>query len=294
MNTVRSRFLRPSVLALLPTGLWAADKFHPVAAVLDPAAGGVGLPWDSDVAAVAAAAEYGASEGIGPDWDDTEKPVWDQVGNTPCGWDYGAPPNPPDVGTDHHRWRFGWMPELARHAADDGPLIATAPDGAEVRRWQLGRGVVLSTVSLGDRLAVIVLRAGSTPEVLALHPVTDEVTVLLPLRRSTSRASAGPWCPARSKPTPMSASARWSRLSFCPGQLSDVRATLDGDWPDTNLEWNFRWTGRAGLVLRRRVRLFDEIGRTAYPELAVRDLGLTMEFKRVPPAEDAVGGVLDV
>ncbi len=73
-----------------------------------------------------------------------------------------------------------------------------------------------------------------------------------------------------------------------------VRGRLVGRWPDTQLEWTFGHTSRPGLVLRRRVELFDEVGRKAYPEYA--DIGLMEDLTtdRIPPAEQARDGVLDI
>ncbi|WP_432505684.1 hypothetical protein [Kineococcus arenarius] len=82
------------------------------------------------------------------------------------------------------------------------------------------------------------------------------------------------------------------------GHTLDGRDVLDarllGQWPRVRLEWTFGHTSRPGLVLRRRVELFDEVGRTAYPEYA--DVALTedLDTGRIPPAGRARNGVLDM
>lgn len=49
------------------------------------------------------------------------------------------------------------------------------------------------------------------------------------------------------------------------GGMTEVTTRLYGQWPHTHLEWTFRWTQRPGLTLRRRVPLYDELGRLAHP-----------------------------
>jgi hypothetical protein len=73
-----------------------------------------------------------------------------------------------------------------------------------------------------------------------------------------------------------------------------VEGRLLGEWPDARLEWTFGHSSRPGLILRRRVDLFDEVGRTVYPEYA--DVGLMedLDTDRIPPAERARDGVLDM
>ncbi|WP_380176148.1 hypothetical protein ACFEMC_10650 [Kineococcus sp. DHX-1] len=73
-----------------------------------------------------------------------------------------------------------------------------------------------------------------------------------------------------------------------------VEGRLLGEWPDARLEWTFGHTSRPGLILRRRVDLFDEVGRIEYPEYA--DVGLMEDLStdRIPPAERARDGVLDM
>jgi hypothetical protein len=73
-----------------------------------------------------------------------------------------------------------------------------------------------------------------------------------------------------------------------------VEGRLLGEWPDAHLEWRFGHSSRPGLVLRRRVELFDEVGRIEYPEYA--DVGLMEDLStdRIPSAEQARDGVLDM
>ncbi|WP_337061775.1 hypothetical protein [Kineococcus sp. G2] len=73
-----------------------------------------------------------------------------------------------------------------------------------------------------------------------------------------------------------------------------VDARLLGQWPRVRLEWTFGHTSRPGLVLRRRVELFDEVGRKAYPEYADVALMEDLDTGRIPPADQAQDGVLDM
>ncbi len=78
------------------------------------------------------------------------------------------------------------------------------------------------------------------------------------------------------------------------GGLTDATTTLDGPWPDTHLQWTFRWAARPGLILRRRVRLYDELGRPAPLEYAAIHLMEDLETGAVPPSSEACDGILDI
>lgn len=73
-----------------------------------------------------------------------------------------------------------------------------------------------------------------------------------------------------------------------------VEGRLLGQWPVARLEWTFGHSSRPGLVLRRRVELFDEVGRIEYPEYADVALMEDLDTDRIPPAERAREGVLDM
>lgn len=93
-----------------------------------------------------------------------------------------------------------------------------------------------------------------------------------------------------------SMSAHW--LGSTGGHTLDGRDVVEGrllgQWPDARLEWTFGHTSRPGLVLRRRVELFDEVGRKTYPEYV--DVGLMedLDTDRIPPAGQARDGVLEM
>jgi len=76
--------------------------------------------------------------------------------------------------------------------------------------------------------------------------------------------------------------------------MSDTRTTLHGEWPDTCLEWTFAIERYPGLRLRRRVPLFDELGRIVPPELAAIHLMEDIDTCVLPPASEARDGILDV
>lgn len=255
--------------------------------------GWVHLPWDTEVPDELTVAEHAVTEDV--------EPTIDPFLHRHISWLRSPPRTPPVITTDRHGWRVGWVPEDARRGRTRRLLRATAhaSGGEEVRRWHLGRGEVLGTVSLGDRLAVTVDRSGGGSEVLALNPASDQVTVLLgPDAVDTTDLG---WALV---PRPVEADSYAAQFradmdhldSYGTGStgLSDSRAALVGDWPDTQLEWTFRWTGRPGLILRRQVPLFDELGRIAEPPFATDSLMEMVMTAAAPPAEDAINGVLDL
>ena len=69
---------------------------------------------------------------------------------------------------------------------------------------------------------------------------------------------------------------------------------LDGQWPDTHLEWTFQWTQRLGLTLRRRIPLYDELGRLAPADDADIHLIDRLQTGAIPPASAAHNGILDI
>jgi hypothetical protein len=75
--------------------------------------------------------------------------------------------------------------------------------------------------------------------------------------------------------------------------LRDGQARLVGSWPDTELEWTFALATRPGLRLRRRVPLYDELGRVSEPEHASIHLMEDLDTGGVPSAAEARDGDLD-
>ncbi|MEO7130506.1 MAG: hypothetical protein ABIZ07_03915, partial [Dermatophilaceae bacterium] len=76
--------------------------------------------------------------------------------------------------------------------------------------------------------------------------------------------------------------------------VSHARTRLSGQWPDTCLEWTFSYQRYPGLVLRRRVPLFDELGRAVNHETAVIHLIEDLDTGALPPASAAHDGILDI
>ena len=78
-------------------------------------------------------------------------------------------------------------------------------------------------------------------------------------------------------------------------ERSDGRARLVGDWPDSCIEITFDWARLPGWRLRRRVRLFDELGRSTPPEYSDTHLFEDLASGGVPdrPA-DRADCILDV
>lgn len=250
----------------------------------------VQLPWDAEVPHELSVAEHGVPEG--------SEPVPDSLAYRHFTRHRGAPRTTPRVTTDEHGWQLGWVQEDPRRGLSRRPLVATAhtADGEEVRRWDLGQGTALGTVSLGDRLAVTVARDGGGSEVLVLDPATSEVTTLLATDTVDTTGLGWPLVPRPVEADSYAEQVRAHNDHMDPSedQNSDARATLLGHWPDTALQWTFRLTSRPGLLLRRRVPLFDDLGRVAEPVHAAIHLLETVQSGGVPPAEDAVDGVLDL
>ena len=85
-------------------------------------------------------------------------------------------------------------------------------------------------------------------------------------------------CPARPK---------------CPGRGTEVRVG-SGGWPNMRLVITFRHARRPGLLLRRTLELFDEAGGPVSHTYADIHLMEDLDTGGIPPAEEAVDGVLDV
>ncbi|MEV6348141.1 hypothetical protein [Actinoplanes sp. NPDC051851] len=71
-------------------------------------------------------------------------------------------------------------------------------------------------------------------------------------------------------------------------------ASLSGDWPATELVLSFDHDDYPGLRLRRRLSIFDELGRPSISEFADIHLMEDIDTDALPPAAGAVGGVLEV
>lgn len=75
--------------------------------------------------------------------------------------------------------------------------------------------------------------------------------------------------------------------------VSDVEVDLIGQWPDTYLQLMLRHEYYPDVVLRRRIRLFDEFGLPASNDGATEDLEEDLLAGGVPPAAWARNGILD-
>lgn len=76
--------------------------------------------------------------------------------------------------------------------------------------------------------------------------------------------------------------------------LSAPSVSVEGDWPDSHVVVTFKHTSRPDLVLRRQLRIFDDEGYPVEHEYASIHLMEDLDTYHVPPAEDAVNGVLDI
>lgn len=240
----------------------------------------------------------GVHDGEEPDWGTRLDLTWDRVGRRS---QYRHETRPPSdaVRTDRHLWCTGVLQPTPAAHRDRYQLLATAhtASGAEVQRWDLGPGPeVLSTVSLGARLAVTVARPGGASEVLALDPDTEQARVLLGPDTVDITDLGWPMVtqPVHADSYVTQVRSQWSRLGPGAGQMNDERTRLLGQWPDTQLEWTCSWTTRPGLVLRRQIDLFDQLGRIEHPNDATLDLWETVKSGLIPPAQDAVNGYLDL
>ena len=69
---------------------------------------------------------------------------------------------------------------------------------------------------------------------------------------------------------------------------------MSGNGPSTQLEWTFAFEGYPGVRLRRRVPLFDELGRVTEPDYAAIHLMEDLDTLALPPAGAARDGILDI
>lgn len=203
------------------------------------------------------------------------------------------------------QWTCGWTQEPSEQPTPQPTVIAVAASGddREVQRYDLGPGGVTATAAGADgALLVAVGRRGWGPhgtadapvEVLRLSP-TGERGVLLPAESVDISGHRWPLVP---RPPEADSYVRqildsWGELGLAP-VLSAARLRLVGEWPGTQLECSFDVPSRPGLRLRRRIPLFDELGRTADPRHAGTHRLETVETGGLPPSSAAVDGVLDV
>lgn len=99
------------------------------------------LPWEAELPWEITATGRDVEVVDQPVWQPEEVLGWDGAGNLRYFSSYQPPPRVSDVSTDNHRWVLGWTMD-PRHKRDHVELVGSARtrDGAEVARWDLGRG----------------------------------------------------------------------------------------------------------------------------------------------------------
>lgn len=199
------------------------------------------------------------------------------------------------------RWRLGrtWESTPEDHAPYL-PVIATAHDDAGnlVRRFELGPGEVVTARAIADDTAVgvAVARRGPTypAEVLLLRPHENRITTLLDVDAVEITDRCWPLVRRPIEADSYAAQVLASNSSiheYWHGDdgvqplvegMSEVTTRLDGQWPHTHLEWTFRWNQRPGVLIRRRVPLYDELGRPSPPRSADISLMEALHTRSMP------------
>jgi hypothetical protein len=208
-------------------------------------------------------------------------------------------------------WRAGWN---ARSGSFVRRSIATGEDPAsgEVRhRVELGPGAVRSLAGTPDSLFVAAGRPdpahGLHPSetapgaVLAVDPADGRVRELLAADSvDVSAHLRPPGDPPADADSYVRYWARYwgdvdGRVAPVTGRMRNGRVEVTGAWPETALEITFDWAPLPGWRLRRRLPLFDELGRPTPPEYSDVHLGEDLATGKIPPVPPgAAGGVLDL
>lgn len=243
------------------------------------------LPWDAPVPEQLTIAEHAAP--LAPER------RWDDGGRLDSPWhDEDATP----VVVHGLSWRAGWdcgSPPWARTAL----VTAHAADGTPVGRWALGTGRVSALVACGDGVALAVARPrGSAPdagpiEVLTLDPADRRPRTVLAQQLDIS-AQVPLVRPIDADSYLAAMLARYPVPDL--SGIADAHSRLIGQWPETRMEWTFTHPSRPGLVLRRRLALFDGLGRLAEPEYCDVHLMEDLDTGALPPADRARGGILEI
>jgi hypothetical protein len=220
-----------------------------------------------------------------------------------------------DAASGEWSWWVGWPAGQRSAQGNRRQVVATAARvGGDGRHFALGAGVVYAVAQVeGDGLAVAVARGPFTGphcdaqvDLLRLDAGSGSVTVLAPAgsidvttlcRPTVARPLEAGSYEARVLASYGDLDAAWvgpDRTRPLAVGMSAARARLVGLWPSTQLERTFAFDGRPGLRLRRLVPLYDELGRIAEPEFTDIHLMEDLETGALPPASEAVDGVLDI
>jgi hypothetical protein len=197
------------------------------------------------------------------------------------------------------RWELGWDLPGGRPP----PCVASGhdlADGTERLRVSLGHGTVLAALGTPDRLFVALGEPGAASALLAVDPVSGEITEVL----AADALDVAKHCRVLGPPPAdlRSYANYWLRywavgdglVEPLVENMTNARAELVGDWPSTRIEVTFDWASYPGIRLRRRLPLFDELGRHTPPELSRLHLAEDLVSGGPPAASAQVGGVLDV
>jgi hypothetical protein len=208
-------------------------------------------------------------------------------------------------------WRAGWDGQSGSFVRRS---VATGhePGNGEIRhRVELGPGAVRALCGSEESLFVTVCRSGAgsglfpfetaPAAVLAVDPADGRVRELIGADTVDISAHLRP----QGDPPPDVESyvrywARYwgdddGRVAPMTERMRNARVEVTGTWPDTALEITFDWTPLPGWRVRRRLRLFDELGRPTPPEYSDVHLGEDLATGKIPPVPPgAAGGVLDL
>ena len=84
-----------------------------------------------------------------------------------------------------------------------------------------------------------------------------------------------------------------ARLAPLSDGLTNPSVTIEGDWPDTVVVIAFEHRRRPGLLLRRKLPIFNEEGLPINHEYADIHLMEDLDTDHIAPAKDATDGILD-
>ncbi|WP_432482919.1 hypothetical protein [Kineococcus esterisolvens] len=206
-----------------------------------------------------------------------------------------------------------WFTQPSEHPPAAGrswtrPVVSARDTSQQVlASWDLGDGWIEAVSACGTRLVAAVARRPRTwtPRT-AQHPV-DVIALDASDRSRTDLLPAGSLdvsehCrPLQLRPLEADSYAqqmlqevqeragRWQQVG-----ARDVEHRLTGSWPDTVLELTLTVPERPGVRLRRRVPLFDELGRILGPQYPDAHLVDQYEAQMLPPVDQARDGFLDV